>query len=331
MDQHILIVDDDEMFRRILAHHLRSAGYTVLEATSGHEALEIISSRPSPIVITDRDMPNMGGLELCRALRGCEAFGVLYIMMITATDNEDSLVEAIDAGADDFITKPLRPRVMLARVRAGERVVELHNELHIKTREIFRSNAEIEVAYRKAEEANRKLTVLSQTDALTGVHNRRAAMDDLDVQWSHGNRTNDPIACIAIDIDHFKAINDSHGHAVGDQVLVAVANSLQRISRGTDNVYRIGGEEFLIVCQHATASEAMRAAERHRAALESLEISTDVGPIGVTASFGVAERLPHFTSPDDLLRVADEALYAAKHSGRNRVMRAEPPSTIEAA
>ncbi|MHC4910994.1 MAG: response regulator, partial [Planctomycetota bacterium] len=92
MDQHILIVDDDEMFRRILAHHLRSAGYTVVEATSGHEALEIISSRPSPIVITDRDMPNMGGLELCRALRGCEAFGVLYIMMITATDNEDSLV-----------------------------------------------------------------------------------------------------------------------------------------------------------------------------------------------------------------------------------------------
>jgi DNA-binding response OmpR family regulator len=126
MDQHILIVDDDEMFRRILAHPLRSAGYTVVEATSGHEALEIISSRPSPIVITDRDMPNMGGLELCRALRGCEAFGVLYIMMITATDNEDSLVEAIDAGADDFITKPLRPRVMLARVRAGERVVELH-------------------------------------------------------------------------------------------------------------------------------------------------------------------------------------------------------------
>ena len=318
----ILTVDDDKSITTLVSRHLSQAGYEVLTATSGEEALKILASEGAPIIITDWIMPGMSGLDLCRAIRDREEIGFAYVIILTAQTTEDQLVEAFEGGADDYLTKPFNHRELLARVRAGERISQLRQDLEGRQWEVHRINAEMSIAHSKLAEANEQLHRLATTDELTGLMNRREAMSRLAEAWSVSVRRQSPLACISLDIDHFKNFNDEYGHAIGDTVLRAVAEALRSTVRSGESLCRIGGEEFLVLCPDATEAEAAITAERLRASVEQRVVRVDKLELAATVSLGVAERTGTMTVPDELLRIADDALYAAKGAGRNRSFRA---------
>jgi len=308
----ILIVDDDPAALRLLEKHLSAAGCRVTTAANGIEALEIDSAQAPQMIITDWMMPEVDGLELCRRLRAGEETGFAYIIVLTASIEENRVVEALEAGADDFLTKPYNRQELLARVRAGERIVRLEAGMAERSREVSRYNARLAAA-------NDQLRVMATTDELTGLANRREALARLGEHWSLAVRHGDPLACIVADIDHFKQFNDTHGHAVGDTVLKTTAHVLRRTARYGEAACRIGGEEFLIICPRSTVPSAEMGAERVRSAVAGHMVEHNGTALSVTLSLGVAERTESMEGPDDLLKAADEALYAAKEAGRNRV------------
>jgi len=318
----VLIVDDDPAALRLLDSHLTRAGYDVLSATNGIEAMRILFAEGPQLVITDWGMPEMDGVELCRHIRNHEGLPLVYVIIVTAHSDEDRIVEAFEAGADDYLSKPCNRKELLARVRAGARVVELQNDLDRRKLQVHRFNAEMAVAHSKLHEANQRLQLMAATDALTGLSNRRGAMDRLQEQWTSATRRNECLACIMLDIDRFKNINDTYGHAIGDLVLKETAAALRTSARADEPVSRIGGEEFLVVCPQTTEDMAVVAAERLRSTIEDNLISADGTVLQVTISAGVSERVAGMQSPDDLINAADRALYEAKRSGRNKVCRA---------
>lgn len=318
----VLIVDDDADSVALVSRHLTGAGYEILTASSGDEAMKILASEGAPIVVTDWKMPGMSGLDLCRAIRDREGIGFAYVIILTAETGEDQLVEAFERGADDYLTKPFNRRELLARIRAGERIIQLRRDLEGRQWEVHRINAEMSIAHTKLAEANEQLNRLATTDELTGLLNRREAMSRLAGFWSASVRRQSPLACISLDIDHFKDFNDMYGHAIGDTVLRAVAEALRSAVRSAEPVCRIGGEEFLILCPDATEAQAAMSAERLRETVEQLIVRVDKLQLVVTVSLGVAERRRTMTVPDELLRIADDALYAAKNAGRNQSFRA---------
>ena len=327
----VLAVDDDPMALALLSKHLEDAGYRVVTARNGTEALRIMLEDGPPIVITDWMMPEMDGLDLCRAIRGHEAIPFAYVIIVSAHETtEDAIVEAFDAGVDDYLTKPLKKRELLARLRGGRRIFTLQQELQRRTTEVHRANAEMAIANEKLGEANEQLNRLATTDELTGLFNRREAMARLKDLWSAVERRGAPLSCILMDIDRFKIFNDTHGHGVGDIVLKETAAAMSATTRSHEWVCRIGGEEFLVVCPDSARDQAVVAAERLRKAVEAHTVRTDDLELGVTISAGVAERTPAMTRPDDLLRAADDALYDAKRRGRNRVCLAGKNKLAEA-
>ncbi len=318
----ILIVDDDPSALALLSRHLRTAGYTVLTAENGVEAIRVLVNEGPPLVITDWIMPEMDGLELCRAIRAHEGITFAYVIIVTARQTaEDRLVEAFEAGADDYLCKPINPRELLARLRAGERIVDLQQELDNRNREVHWYVAKMETTNAKLGEANTELNRMATTDELTGLTNRREAINQLSRLWASAERHNTPLACIAMDLDHFKSCNDQYGHAIGDIVLREVAAILHGAARRDEYVCRIGGEEFLVLCPQSTEEMASVGAERLRRAVEGAVVPHGDLALRITISLGVAERTPDMKTPDDLLRAADRALYAAKDAGRNTVRR----------
>ncbi len=328
--QHILIVDDDVAFLRLLERHLRSAGHEVLATTQGAEALRLLLEHGPRIVITDWNMPGMSGLELCRTVRNSEVFGFVYLIILTADSNLNCLVDAFRAGADDFLTKPFHQQELLARLRAAERIVVLQSDLDHRAREVHLANAKLALTARELENANKRLRVLATTDDLTGLLNRREAIRRLDRCWQRALRHGAPLSVISLDIDHFKKINDTHGHAAGDMALREVCRQIVAVSRTTDDLCRIGGEEFLAICSNTTGVQAAELAERYRRTVEVQPLHYDGGALSVTISLGAAQAEAAMGTPDDLLRAADAALYAAKHAGRNCV-RVADGGTVAAA
>lgn len=308
----VLAVDDDPFCLRVLERHLRNDGYTVVTATNGKEALRALLDQGMQLVVTDGSMPEMGGLELCRALRTHEGIGLVFVIVLTARTDEDHLVEAFQAGADDYITKPFKRRELLARLHAGQRLIDLQRELTKRTIEAHRVNAELAVA-------NQKLATLATRDELTGLVNRREAMERLTGYWASAKRYGDPLSCIVLDIDHFKKFNDMYGHAVGDSVLRETAHILQCSARRGEIACRVGGEEFLIICPTATVKAVAVAAERFRRTVAANVISEGESELSITISLGLAGMCDGITCPDQLLKAADDALYAAKAAGRNCV------------
>jgi diguanylate cyclase (GGDEF)-like protein len=330
MPNSLLLVDDDPMIRRMGQTLLQKAGYDVRVAGDGAEALELIREDPPDIVLTDWLMPNLDGIGLCRAIREAEDIvGRIYVVILTAQSQPERLVEAFDAGADDYLGKPFHRSELVARIGAGSRMVALKQDVQRKEVELHRRNAELELAYQELSRANRRLDAMATTDELTGLQNRRSAMTAIERRWEEVSRHGGMMSFVMMDIDHFKNFNDTWGHDVGDLVLREVAGTLSRCSRATEDVFRLGGEEFLLFCHSSSAHDASVVSERIRRTLEHTEIVTGTTPLKVTISLGVADRQPWMTLPNELFKAADEALYAAKHAGRNRVMIARPTRSAD--
>lgn len=311
--QRILVVDDDPCVRRLLTKYLEDAGYDTLTADNGIEALRLVHTEGCPLIITDSMMPEMDGLDLCRAIRSSDGIGFAYIIMLTGQSDVDSLAKAFDAGADDFLTKPCQRQELLARLKAGVRALTSETKVAAQQMAIFKTNAELE-------SLNTKLKRMATTDELTGLYNRREAMTRLEEYLAAANREGQRLACMMLDIDHFKKCNDTYGHDMGDAVLRNTAQVLQRCARAGETVFRLGGEEFAVFCPGSSAALAAVGAERLRGAVEVSRVERDGISLGVTISIGVAERDDRIGGPDDLLKRADEALYEAKRLGRNQVV-----------
>jgi diguanylate cyclase (GGDEF)-like protein len=308
----ILAVDDDRAVLLVIEHLLRGLGHHVATAQDGKTALaRAISLRPQ-IIISDWIMPGMDGISLCRALRDTEEGRQMYFIVLSALEQDDQLVEAFESGVDDYLTKPFTPRVLSARLRAGLRVIRLQEEARRDNENMRRFAAELAVA-------NRRLQQAALTDPLTGLPNRRYAMDRLEQEWSASSRSHRPLACLMVDFDRFKAINDTHGHDMGDLVLRQTASLLRKEARTEDVICRMGGEEFLVIAPDTTLGAAVHLAERLRSAIAHTRFSSGTAHCGGTISVGVAQRDAAMLRLDELIKAADNALYHAKSEGRDRV------------
>lgn len=306
----VLIVEDDRTTRLLLKAIVEAAGYEVMDAENGEQGLNLALDRVPDMVITDWVMAGMSGIDLVRALRRTRSGQEMYLIVLTTLDDEETLVQAFDAGVDDFIQKPLRPRTISARLRAGQRMVTMQRTNSQDQAELHRVAGELAVA-------NRQLQELAITDALTGFPNRRYAMERLAQEWATAARRHSSLSCMVLDLDYFKQINDCHGHDVGDQAMARVAAAIKSSIRVQDAICRIGGDEFLAICPDANLEAALACGERIRRAVEALAIPA--GEHTCTLSIGVAQRTADIQKPEDLLKRADEGVYLAKRRGRNQV------------
>jgi diguanylate cyclase (GGDEF)-like protein len=294
----ILIADDDPVSRRLLQATLVKLGHDVVIVTNGNDAVDALDAPDGPrLAILDWMMPGADGLAVCRRMRQ-RAEPYVYVILLTARDGREDMMAAMDAEADDFLTKPLDAVELRARVRCAERVLTLQERL-LQTQAALRHQA--------------------THDHLTGLWNRRRILDELDRELSRHGRDHRPVAVVMADIDHFKAINDTHGHAVGDVVLREVGERLRAGLRGYDCLGRYGGEEFLLVLPGSDDVSARGVAERARWAISSTPIAAEGVSLPVTVSMGVAASDDTPTDAAPLVARADEALYRAKTAGRNRV------------
>jgi diguanylate cyclase (GGDEF)-like protein len=309
----VLVVEDDPVSRKLIAFHLKKEGHTVLTAEDGQVGLKLALEHNPHLIVTDWMMPEMDGIELVRAIRRSEESRHMQVILLTGRESEARVVEAFDAGADEYLVKPFNPRILLARVRSAQRVVGLRDRVNHDAEVRKQQVAEMAVL-------NRKLSNAAMTDALTELPNRRHAMERMQQEMAIAIREGTPLSVIMIDIDKFKLVNDEHGHDTGDVVLCDVASSLRSCVRATELICRLGGEEFLVICPRATAAKAALIAERMRLASEANVIEHGNFRRAVTLSLGVAELDRGAPSVDLLIKAADERVYEAKLAGRNRVV-----------
>lgn len=308
----VLIVDDDPTIRMMLKKLLTAQGHTVSVATNGREGLLMMQDRRFDLLIVDWMMPEMDGISLVRMLRNTGVGEHLYMLMLTAHGDNSHMVEAFEAGVDDFMTKPIEPRILQARLSAGMRAVRIRRVLESERDRLHSDVRTLTEIQKEAMEA-------ALTDPLTGLYNRRHANERLRELWAQALRDNRPLGVMMIDIDHFKQVNDTYGHAAGDAVLKQFSGILRKHSRVPDIVCRFGGEEFLVLLPDTSLAGVELLAERIRASCETTQFDADGHIVMLTASLGIAEKSASMTHYEKLLKAADRALYTAKHSGRNRV------------
>ena len=296
----ILIADDSVVSRHLLEATLRKWGYDVMVACDGAEALELLQREDAPgLIILDWMMPGMTGVEVCRRIRQRDSEPYTYILLLTSKNEKEDLIEGMDAGADDYITKPFDQNELQVRLRAGIRLVDLQSQL-LKAREDLR------------EQATR--------DSLTRLWNRSSILGELTRELARSEREARPLGVVIVDLDHFKQVNDTYGHLAGDAVLREAARRMQNGIRQYDSIGRYGGEEFLILFPSCSEEDCVAQADRLRKQLAQTEMSVNDSSLRVTASFGVTVAMPgEMRTQEALIRKADEALYVAKRSGRNRV------------
>jgi two-component system chemotaxis response regulator CheY len=306
----ILIAEDDAVSRTILRRAVEKLGHECLAAADGEEAWGLYEENPDlDVIISDWMMPGVDGLELCRRVRGDNRDGYTYFIFLTALGDREHLLQGLEAGADDYLSKPLDRDELGMRLTSALRVTDLHRRLAFQNGEL--------------EKLNRMLFEQSRQDPLTSLGNRLRLREDLQVLQSRTERYGHNYAVVLCDVDFFKAYNDRYGHIAGDDVLRQVAATISSGLRTGDTAYRYGGEEFLVVLPEQDAEAAVAITDRLRQAVEDLGLPhADGGPGGVlTISAGVAVSAGAGDT-DGLLKAADEALYAAKSGGRNRVARA---------
>lgn len=297
----ILLADDDATSQWLTQSLLRRWDYEVMLAKNGMESMEILRSPGGPrLALIDWMMPEMDGPTVCRELRMNPPDAYVYLVLLTSKGGKQSVIEGLESGADDYLTKPVFAGELRARLRVGLRVLELEDNL-VKAREAMSFKA--------------------SHDALTGVWNRGAIIELAQRELQRVEREHGTLGMVLVDVDHFKKVNDTMGHLAGDDVLREVANRMGRAVRSYDLVGRYGGEEFLILLPGCTATAAQERGERIRAEIARAPIETSAGPLRVTLSGGtVATGEPAAGGGTDaLLQAADDALYRAKENGRNRV------------
>ena len=304
----ILIVDDHEDNVELLRARLESWGYTVDAAMDGSEALRQVEGNPPDLILLDVMMPTIDGMEVARRVKANTELPFIPIIMQTALDTTEDKVEGLEAGADDYITKPIDFAELKARMRSMLRIKRLQEALEERERQLL--------------EANERLRYMSQTDGLTGLDNRRHLEERLDEMFSHAKRLNEPFSCVMCDLDRFKSVNDTYGHQAGDAVLRQLAGILTGAVREVDRVGRYGGEEFMLLLPGTVLDAAVTFAERVRKHVEAHTFTFDGGTLQRTVSFGVAAwPHPRIANCDSLVKAADDALYVAKETGRNKVVR----------
>jgi diguanylate cyclase (GGDEF)-like protein len=305
----ILVVDDEPLSRHVLQAAAEQLGHEWTGAENGEAAWQCFTQDKPDVLITDLLMPEVDGLELCRRVRADTRAGYTYIILVTVLGERQDVVRGMEAGADDYLIKPVQLFDLQARLIAAQRVTNLHAEL----------------ARHRAELAH-----LARHDPLTGLGNRRSMDEDLEVLHARSQRYGRGFAVAMCDIDRFKAYNDIHGHQAGDQALRAVAATIAGEVRLGDGVYRYGGEEFLLILPEQTLDTALVAVERVRRAVERLAIPQPAGGPGgiLTLSAGIAAVGPEgATTAEELLHRADAALYRAKAAGRNQIALADSPAS----
>jgi diguanylate cyclase (GGDEF)-like protein len=303
----ILVVDDDPTSRRIVEVALSSLGHDSESVADGDQAWAAFRSGHYDVVISDWMMPGQSGLELCANIRSRTTGSYTYFILVTNHGDLSEVLEGMAAGADDFLTKPLSPPVLQARLIAASRVTALYRQLGDRQAAL--------------ESLNSELATIARRDPLTGLGNRRALDEDVAALEARVLRYGHRYCMAVLDVDHFKAYNDTYGHQAGDQVLQTIAHVLERGARSGDTVYRYGGEEFLCILPEQSLVTGAQAVQRMRISLEKLALPHPNSPFGVlTISAGVAVLEPgHMRSAGEVLRAADEALYRAKALGRNCV------------
>lgn len=306
----LLLVDDDPLLLARLRKQLIAEGHRVEVCRDGESALKHVLEYKTQLIITDWRMKPMDGLALCKALRSSNIGKKLYMIMLTAAESEEELIEAFDAGIDDYVTKPVNLRILLARIQAGQRLINLQQELENEKKEIQRANTELAVA-------NRRLNVMANTDILTGLPNRRYALQRLAQEWESARRHKRPISVLMLDLDFFKTVNDTLGHDAGDKVLAHAAKLMKASARTTDIVCRLGGEEFLIIANNTDGKAAVLIAERIRKTIQTYQPKNIALTRPVTVSIGVAGSVGEKPGWNELVKMADQALYQAKSDGRN--------------
>ena len=294
----ILIAEDDLTSRNILSAILKKWGYDFLVAQDGNAARDALQRPDAPkLVLLDWDMPGLDGLEICRRLRENDSPNPPYVILLTGRGEKGDIVQGLEAGANDYVAKPYDSEELQARIRVGLRMLELQSRLL---------------------EARDALAQQATHDPLTGIFNRRAILDRLAQELSRAKRENGRLSLGMCDLDHFKKINDTYGHQVGDEVLVAFTQCIQGHLRAYDCFGRYGGEEFLVIAAGSGGQIEDNLYERLRAQVADTKMQTKAGTISITVSIGVAPAAGQSTV-DALLAAADAALYQAKADGRNRV------------
>lgn len=288
----VLLVDDDRAMLRIVSKMLATSGYEVRCVQDGLEALAAVEQDCPDFIITDWTMPQLDGLELCQRIRAANLPHYVYLIILTAKTGTDAATIGLEAGADDFLFKPVARPELLARLHAGARVLDLE----------------------------RQLVRLASHDTLTGIPTRRTFYEHFTKEFERARRYHLPLTLAMIDVDFFKTINDSHGHPAGDAVLKVVAQTLQSRCRKSDFVCRYGGEEFCVLMPETSEQQAVIWAERAREALAEMAVTVGGKSLRLTASLGLAERRGDTPTAEKLVDHSDQALLVAKQSGRNRTV-----------
>ncbi len=294
----VLIADDDSFYRHSLKKALERWGYEVTTASDGNEAMGILqAANPPRLAILDWMMPGMDGISVCCRVRERRGTPYVYIVLITAKDQRRDVIAGLDAQADDYMVKPFDLEELRARLQSGQRIIDLQAALALKQQELSHQ---------------------ATHDSLTGVWNRSAILDILDRQVARTRKSKRSLCLALLDVDHFKRINDTYGHAAGDAVLIEVTLRMQSALRHYDAIGRYGGDEFIVVMPGLDRSRAIGLAERLRIQVAEDPFNVLKNPVYVTVSTGVAFH-NRSESIEPLLRAADEALYRAKARGRNCV------------
>lgn len=304
----ILITDDDLVTRKLLQKTLENWGYEVVAAENGRKALEIYKQQNVKFIIADWMMPEMDGLSLCRLVRSEKSRGYVYFIMLTGRDKKEDIIEGLKVGVDDYVSKPFERNELQVRVRAGERILDLEKELNEKNESLQRLNV--------------KLEELVRMDTLMGIGNRLSFYETIEKMHHRGCRYAQGYGVIMCDVDKFKSYNDTYGHPAGDNILRRIANSIKKSIRISDDVFRYGGEEIVIILPQQDLINSLIVAEKVRHGVEALGIEhKGTGRGIVTLSCGVsAFDINAFENKwEDIVNHADKALYKAKNSGRNRV------------
>ena len=291
----VLVVDDVPDNLKLISYELSDHGYEVFTAQDGPQALRVARAALPDVILLDVMMPGMDGIEVCRRLKSDPVLQPIPVVMLSARELESDIIAGLDAGAQDYVTKPFNARILLARVRSAVRAKMDHDRIV---------------------DLNRRLAEQATVDGLTGAKNRSYLHDAMTQAMSLSRRRELPLSLVMLDVDHFKAYNDTYGHPAGDDVLCAVVSVLKGVLRGYDIVARYGGEEFVILLPATDVAASRLAAERLRSGIACHPWTHRP----ITASLGVATTDLGHAEPESLLNRADQALYHAKRNGRNRVV-----------